>query len=102
VKYDRTESFRSDYRRLSAAEKQLFRDCVMVINKAFAKRSARQSSEWPAKLRIKRVRGASGIWEATWSFSGPDGRATFELRTDGDDPVLLWRRIGGHEIFRNP
>jgi len=45
---------------------------------------------------------APGIWEMTWSFSGPDGRATFALITVDGEVVLRWRRIGGHAIFRRP
>jgi hypothetical protein len=38
----------------------------------------------------------------TWSFAGPDGRATFEwIRIDGQ-PGIRWRRIGGHAIFGEP
>ena len=57
---------------------------------------------WPASLRVKAVESAPGIWEMTWSFSGPDGRATFEwVQIDGTLGVR-WRRIGGHAIFRRP
>jgi len=45
---------------------------------------------------------APGIWEMTWSFSGPDGRATFALINIDGEVVLRWRRIGGHAIFRRP
>jgi hypothetical protein len=53
------------------------------------------------KLRIKRVQGQRGVWELTWA---PDGRATFEY---GDpvragDPHIIWRRVGTHDIFRQP
>jgi hypothetical protein len=38
----------------------------------------------------------------TWRFAEPDGRATFEwIEVDGELAVL-WRRIGGHEIFGRP
>jgi hypothetical protein len=38
----------------------------------------------------------------TWSFSGPDGRATFEwIRIEGQLAVR-WRRIGGHAVFKKP
>ncbi|MCL5265766.1 MAG: hypothetical protein M1343_11370 [Chloroflexi bacterium] len=42
------------------------------------------------------------IWEMTWSFSGPDGRATFELASIDGEPAIRWRRIGNHRIFREP
>src|ERR1700737_2000670 len=48
-----------------------------------------------------------GIFEMTWSFSGPDGRATWERTTvlDGEGgawPAVRWRRLGNHRIFRQP
>lgn len=64
--------------------------------------AARAVSSWPKKLRVRRVEGATGVWEMTWSFAGPDGRATFEwIEIDGE-PGIRWRRVGGHEIFRDP
>jgi hypothetical protein len=53
------------------------------------------------RLRIKRVQGHPDIWEMSWA---PDGRATFQY---GEGPVpgephIIWRRIGTHEIFREP
>jgi hypothetical protein len=58
--------------------------------------------KWPSGLRIRNVEDAAGIWEVTWSFSGPAGRATFEyIQIDGK-LALRWRRIGGHEIFKSP
>ncbi len=38
----------------------------------------------------------------TWSFAGPDGRATFEWVTVHGEPAVRWRRVGGHAIFGNP
>ena len=58
--------------------------------------------KWPKSLRIKDVEGAPGIWELTWSSSGPDGRATFEYFDVGRERAIRWRRIGGHEIFKTP
>ena len=57
---------------------------------------------WPEDLRIKQVKGYEGIWEMTWSFSGPDGRATFEFVALDGELAIRWRRIGGHRIFREP
>lgn len=55
-----------------------------------------------ASPRVSDVENAPGIWEMTWSYGGPDGRATFEwVQIDGTLAVR-WRRIGGHAIFRNP
>jgi len=57
---------------------------------------------WPQQLRIKNVQHAPGIWEMTWSFAGPDGRATFEYFGKDPDRGIRWRRIGGHRIFAEP
>jgi hypothetical protein len=107
VRYVRTDSFKADYRRLSPAEQDLFRQAVRDFNRGcdeFVR--TRDPSLWPASLRVKAVRGAAGVWEMTWSFSGPDGRATWEwaelARDEGTQPAVRWRRIGDHRIFRSP
>jgi hypothetical protein len=38
----------------------------------------------------------------TWSFAGPDGRATFESVTVDDELRCRWRRIGDHPVFDSP
>jgi hypothetical protein len=84
----------------------LFKDAVVRLNAAdermIAAEDQSERGRWPARLRIRDVVAAPGIWELTWSFAGPDGRATFELF--GSDPArgIRWRRIGGHEIFKDP
>jgi hypothetical protein len=54
-----------------------------------------------ASLRIKGVQGHSGIFEMTWA---DDGRATFEHGPEQipGETHIIWRRIGGHDIFKNP
>ena len=55
-------------------------------------------------FRVKRV-NASGADVTVWEMSfAPDGRATFHF---GSSPLagrthVVWRRIGTHDIFRNP
>ena len=100
--YQRTERFRADYGKLSEQERELFRNAVRQINAAYAGRGSQPLPEWPRSLRIRSVEGAPGIWELTWSFAGPDGRATFELATADGEPAIRWRRIGDHKIFRDP
>jgi hypothetical protein len=56
---------------------------------------------WPKRLRIKLVQGTAGIYEMTWSFKGPDGRATFEFVNIDGNPGIRWRRIGDHSIFKD-
>lgn len=69
---------------------------------ALQRRRLEPASPWPRGLRIRRVEAAPGVWELTWSFSGPDGRATFEWVTIDGEPGIRWRRIGGHAIFGEP
>jgi hypothetical protein len=103
VKWQTTPAFDADLRRLSPAERTLFREVVRESFVPAAERRARNESDrWPGKLRVKKVAGAAGIWEMTWSFSGPDGRATFEWITIDSEPAIRWRRVGGHEVFRDP
>ncbi len=102
MKFERTDSFISDWRRLSEAERELFRSAIKHCHVAAERIVADLRVPWPASLRIKRVVSAPRIWEMTWSFSGPDGRATFEwVKIDGTSGIR-WRRIGTHEIFREP
>ncbi len=96
MKYVVLDSFKADYRRLSKREQALFKntlpDFVAVCNRY----AANPSVAWPASLRVKDVENAPGIWEMTWSFSGPDGGATFEWPKVDGQLAVRWRRIGGH------
>jgi hypothetical protein len=102
VKYETTQPFDADWDRLSLEEQRLFLQVVREINRLYAQRGAHPLPPWPAHLRIKPVRGHAGVWEITWSFAGPDGRATFEFLTVDGEPAIRWRRIGHHDIFRKP
>jgi hypothetical protein len=51
---------------------------------------------------VKSVRGADGVLEMPWSFASPDGRATFELVTVEGEVRVRWRRVGDHDVFREP
>jgi len=102
MKFRRTQRFLADYKRLSDAERALFLAAVRQINDVYAGRGNRRLPDWPAALRIGHLSSVPRIWEMTWSFSGPDGRATFEFVTIDDEPAILWRRIGDHSIFNQP
>lgn len=102
MKYVVLESFKADYKRLSRREQGLFKKALPGFVAACDRYAADPSAAWPASLRVKNVERAPGIWEMTWSFSGPDGRTTFEwVELDGQLAVR-WRRIGGHAIFKTP
>ena len=52
-------------------------------------------------LHVKGVQGHPNIYEMTWAS---DGRATFEYGPEvrPGDTHIIWRRIGTHEILKNP
>jgi len=103
LKFEQTARFRSDRAALSDDE---FRRFWQVVRDEFIPAAERHvanpGTRWPKGLRVKRVQGAPGVWEMTWSFAGPAGRATFEwIEIDGE-PAIRWRRVGGHAIFSEP
>lgn len=103
MRFKLAPSFDGDLRRLSRDEQRLFRKVVVErFAPACDRRASDPGAPWPQSLRVKRVQGTRGIWEMTWSFSGPDGRATFEWREDDRGLFILWRRVGGHAIFKDP
>jgi len=103
VKWETTPAFEADLRRLSREELSLFRQVVRDDFVPAAERHAIDATApWPRRLRVRAVAGTRGIWELTWSFAGPDGRATFEWTTIDGERAIRWRRVGGHEIFGDP
>lgn len=109
MRFERTDSFKADYRRLSSQERDLVKESVAEFASACDRYRA-DNTAFPAKFRVKTVKGAQGVFEMTWSFSGPDGRATWEW-TEVDvvesesghvrAPTVRWRRIGSHKILRH-
>jgi hypothetical protein len=91
-----TDEFWADYDRLTDAQVARFKRVV----RRFVEDVER--GEFRASLRVKSLVDHPGIWEMTWE--GNDGRATFNY---GPEQVpgkrhIVWRRIGGHEIFQAP
>lgn len=102
MRFETTRSFDADYRRLSDPEAKMVRKALESFVPACDRYATDSSARWPAALRVKDVEGAPGVWEMTWSFSGPDGRATFEfVQIDGSLGVR-WRRVGTHSILKRP
>lgn len=103
MKFETTPTFDSDYRRLEPEHRAAFRD---VVREKFAPAcdafAADPETPWPAALRVKSVRNAAGVLEMTWSFSSPDGRATFELPTVEDQLRCRWRRLDDHSVLSKP
>jgi hypothetical protein len=100
VRYETTPGFEADYRRLTKRERDRFRKVVIdEFSPACDAFRADPSQAFPERLRVKPVVGARGLFEMTWSFAGPDGRATFEWIDLEGEPAIRWRRIGGHRIL---
>lgn len=107
MKFEVTDSFLADFKKLKsehkAAFKKVVRDKFAPACGAWADAQAnRVAYVWPKSLRVDELRGTSGVMEMTWSFASPDGRATFQLVRIGDDWVCRWRRIGDHGVYEKP
>jgi hypothetical protein len=103
VRYRTTSAFDRDFTRLTAEHRRLF---LSVLREHFLPAitagAFSGTPSWPRGLRIRRLTGSS-IYSLTWNFASPDGRATFHLdKTDDGEPVLVWRRIGDHDIDTDP
>lgn len=102
MKYRALPRFLTDYRKLSASEKARFRDAfARFINACKEYEDNPQHYVWPASLRIEKLAG-TGIMAMTGSFSGPDGRATFQFETVEGEMFVLWRRVGRHSVYAEP
>lgn len=90
------ESFWPGWNRLTLEQQKAFR---LAVGKFVA--DLRASRGFRSGLRVKGVRGAPGVYELTWAA---DGRATFSYGRSivGDEPHVIWRRIGTHDILRKP
>lgn len=103
MKFDTTPRFDSDWKTLPAEHKRLFRSLMPAFNTACEGYVSNPGGfVWPANLRTTQKVSAKGIWEMTWSFKGPDGRATFEFITIDGETAVRWRRIGRHGVFTQP
>lgn len=94
--YDREETFKRDWRRLSEAEQDRF---IQAVKKMVQDMQSGQG--FRKGLRVKGVQGHDLIYEMTWA---DDGRATFTfgISPNAGETHIIWRRIGGHDILQNP
>ena len=103
MRFQTTETFVRDFKRLNDSERARFR---AVAKDAFSPACDAwledPNRSWPAALRVHRMKKIDRVWEMTWSFAGPDGRATFEFVRSGGDVAVRWRRIGSHSIYESP
>lgn len=88
--------FWRDWARLTSGQRRAF----LVAVERFVG-DLQSGGAFRAGLRVKGVRTAPGIFELTWA---PDGRATFsygEPVVEGEAHIV-WRRIGTHDVLREP
>ena len=102
MKFEVTDAFRADTRRLSQSERERLAEVLPAFVTACDRYAADPATAWPSSLRVKDVEGAPGVFEMTWSFSVPDGQATFEWIQIGGELAVRWRRIGRHDVLGNP
>ena len=103
MKFERTSRFDSDFTALPREHQEQFRSLIPdfhAATEAFVASGGK--SGWPKRLRVHPMTSAPGIWELTWSFASPDGRATFEFVNREGEVRVLWRRIGDHSVYRRP
>lgn len=98
MRYERSDSFKRDFKSLPEGSQAAFKVAVRSINQTYANANKQWPIPWPATLRIKPTH-APGIWEMTWSFASPDGRATFEFFEEDGEHGIRWRRVGDHRIL---
>lgn len=103
MKFETTPAFAADFKRLKREHQQAFKH---VVREKFAPACDFYAKDpamvWPASLRVKAIQSAPGVWEMTWSFASPDGRATFEFITVAGELLCRWRRVGDHDVFKSP
>jgi len=93
--YSWVASFRLDYKKLTPDQQAAFLTAVAAFVEDLRRGSFRPG------LRVKGIRGATGVFEMTWA---PDGRATFEYGSEQveGEPHVIWRRIGTHGVLGRP
>lgn len=92
-----TEPAKRDLRKLTADQQRQF---TASLRKKLL--PAWESGVFPRGLGIKKMQGVVvDIWEARWA---PDGRITWQYTESGAIEIraVLIRRIGTHDIYRNP
>jgi hypothetical protein len=94
--HEEDAQFVRDFAALTAPQRSRFLDALRkLVNDLNVGQPIRPG------VRVKGVRGHQGVFEMTWA---PDGRATFHYGTSpkAGDTHIIWRRIGGHDILKQP
>lgn len=93
--FDVTNCFKRDLKKLPKTQREIFADAVQEFVEDAV------TGKFQSSLRVKRVQGTSEVFEMTWA---PDGRATWQYGKPirAKESHIIWRRVGTHEVFRNP
>jgi hypothetical protein len=103
VKFKKQPIFLREYQRLTAQEREKFLEALSVfITSVKHFEQHPEAFIWPTSLRFEKLVGFNQIYAITWSFKQPDGRATFRMETMSGEMWITWRRIGRHDIYKNP
>lgn len=91
-----TDRFWRDWRGLTKEQKKSFRKAVKDFIEDLA------TGQFRKGLRVGHIEGTDSIFEMTWE--GSNGRATFQYgpEVQPGQAHVIWRRVGTHDIFRNP
>ena len=91
--FERLRRFDLDFAALSAAQQDAFRSAVAKFVA-----DLQRDQGFRKGLRVKGIRGASGMFEMTWASNG---RATFSYGASQRDgqPHLVWHRVGTHDVL---
>ncbi|MBU6348176.1 MAG: hypothetical protein KGQ38_06145 [Actinomycetales bacterium] len=93
--FDLTKRFQRDLKKLKQGQREAFADAVKDFVQDL------ETGKFRPSLRVKRVQGTSDVFEMTWA---PNGRATWQYGTPArkNEPHVIWRRVGTHDIFKTP
>ncbi len=88
--------FGAAFDRLTPAKQAAFLAAVVLFVE-----DLRAGRQFRKGLRVKGVQGAPGIFEMTWA---PEGHATFWYGESvrEREAHVIWRRVGSHDICKQP
>ena len=94
--HDELPQFLREWAKLTPQQQTLFLAAAVEMVE-----DLRGQAPFRPSLRIKGVQGHAGVFEMTWASNG---RTTFHYGAEVNpgEAHIIWRRIGGHEIFDRP
>lgn len=94
--YEWLARFSADFKRLTPLQQVAF----LVAVSQFVE-DMRSGGSFRKGLRVKGIKGTSGLFEMTWA---DDGRAIFEygVEVTPGEAHVVWRRVGTHAVFKRP